>query len=97
MLLNALEWYGAISGAIAALIVSLNLGTRPTGWASVIFVSSSLSLLIWGFTNDEGRGIGVQNAILLVINLVGVWRYLFAKSGRQGPENDEDLFNRTYE
>ena len=97
MLLNALEWYGAVSGAIAALIVSLNLGTRPTGWAFVIFVSSSISLLIWGFANDEGRGIGVQNAILLIINLIGVWRYLFAKSGRQGLEDNEDLFNRTYE
>ena len=97
MLLDALEWYGAISGAIAALIVSLNLGTRLTGWAFVIFVSSSIRLLIWGFANDESRGIGVQDAILLIINLIGVWRYLFAQSGRQGPENGEDLFNRTYE
>ena len=77
MWLTALEWFGAGAGALAALIVSLNLGTRPTGWAFVIFVTSSIALIAWGFLNDEGIGIGVQNVVLLVINLVGVHRYLF--------------------
>jgi len=76
-MLTFFEWYGAISGAIAALIVSLNLGQRPTGWAFVIFVTSSIALIAWGFLNDEGLGIGVQNVVLLIINLVGVYRYLF--------------------
>lgn len=79
VLLNTLQYYGAAAGAIAALIVSLDLGRKPTGWAFVIFVTSSLALIGWGFLNDEGKGIGVQNVILLAINLIGVYRYLIRK------------------
>ncbi|MCP9222033.1 hypothetical protein MKP08_04635 [Erythrobacter sp. LQ02-29] len=76
--LNILQYYGAGAGLLAAFIVSLNLGTRPTGWGFVIFVTSSSALIAWGFLNDEGEGIGWQNIGLLLINLVGVYRYLFA-------------------
>jgi hypothetical protein len=79
VLLNILQYYGAAAGAVAALIVSLDLGRKPTGWAFVIFVTSSIALIGWGFLNDEGKGIGAQNAILLVINLIGVYRYLIRK------------------
>lgn len=79
LLLTVLQWYGAAAGAVAALIVSLNIGRRPTGWAFVIFVTSSIALIGWGFLNDEGKGIGTQNVILLVINLIGVYRYLIAR------------------
>ena len=78
-LLDMLQYYGAAAGAIAALIVSLDLGRRWTGWAFVIFVTSSLALIAWGFINDEGEGIGVQNVILFAINLIGVYRYLIRK------------------
>ena len=80
-LIAALQYYGAASGLLAALIVSLNLGSRPTGWGFVIFVTSSLALIAWGFLNEESQGIGWQNIGLLVINLVGVHRYLFADAG----------------
>ena len=83
-LLNILQWYGAGAGLIAALIVSLNLGIRPTGWAFVVFVTSSIALIAWGFLNDEGQGIGWQNIGLLAINVVGVYRYLFAAKPGDG-------------
>ena len=54
-------------------------GRRPTGWAFVIFVTSSLALIAWGFINDEGEGIGTQNVVLFGINLIGVYRYLIRK------------------
>jgi len=78
-LLNGLQYYGAAAGAVAALIVSLDLGRRPTGWAFVIFVTSSLALVGWGFLNDEGEGIGTQNIVLFAINVLGVYRYLIRK------------------
>ena len=78
-LLDALQYYGSAAGAVAALIVSLDLGRRATGWAFVIFVTSSLALIGWGFVNDEGEGIGAQNVVLLAINLIGVYRYLIRK------------------
>jgi hypothetical protein len=77
-LLTALQYYGAIAATIAALIVSLDLGRKWTGYAMVIFVTSSLALIAWGFLQPESEGIGAQNVVLLVINSVGVWRYLLS-------------------
>jgi hypothetical protein len=78
-LIDALEWYGSIAGAVAALIVSLDLGRRWTGWAFVIFVTSSIALVTWGFVSDKAQGIGTQNIVLFVINVIGVYRYLIRK------------------
>ncbi|UVO53466.1 hypothetical protein [Sphingomonas sp. SUN039] len=77
--LTAMQYYGAATGVIAALVVSLDLGRRPTGWAFVLFVTSSAALIAWGFLQEDSEGIGWQNAILLVINLIGVYRYLIRK------------------
>ena len=83
--LNALQYYGAAAALLAAFLVSLNLGVWLTGWAFVIFVTSSIALIAWGFLNDEGVGIGWQNIGLLAINVVGVYRYLIAG----GPDNEK--------
>ena len=77
-LLTGLQYYGAIAATIAALIVSLDLGRKWTGYAMVIFVTSSLALIAWGFLQPESEGIGMQNVVLLAINGVGVWRYLLS-------------------
>jgi hypothetical protein len=78
-LVDALQWYGAGAGAIAALIVSLDLGRRWTGIGFVIFVTSSIALILWGFLSEKAEGIGTQNLILFVINVIGVYRYLIRK------------------
>ncbi len=44
-----LQYYGAAAGVIAAALVSLDLGRRVTGWAMVLFVTSSIALIAWGF------------------------------------------------
>ena len=74
-----LQYYGAAAGAIAALIVSLDLGRKGTGIGFVIFVTSSITLIAWGFLSREAKGIGAQNIVLLAINLIGVYRYLIRK------------------
>ncbi|MFC0686358.1 hypothetical protein [Novosphingobium clariflavum] len=76
---DALQYYGAGAAVVASLMVSLNLGRLWTGGAMVIFVSSSAALIAWGFLNPDSEGIGWQNLALLVINAVGVWRYLVAE------------------
>lgn len=81
--LQALQYYGAAAGTVAALIVSLDLGRRWTGLGFVIFVTSSLALIGWGFLDDNAEGIGVQNMVLFVINCVGVWRYLLSRRVRR--------------
>jgi hypothetical protein len=77
--LNALQYYGAGASTIAALVVALDLGRRITGWAFVLFVTSSAALIAWGFLNPDSEGIGWQNIALLAINAVGVYRYLIRK------------------
>src|SRR3546814_15648059 len=63
-LLTVLQYYGAGAATFAALPVSLNLGRRWTGWAFVIFVTSSLALIGWGFLQPDSEGIGWQNIAL---------------------------------
>lgn len=81
-LLQILQYYGAAAGTLAALIVSLDLGRRWTGFGFVIFVTSSIALIAWGFLDENAQGIGWQNIALLAINCVGVWRYLLSKRER---------------
>ena len=81
--LDILEWYGAIAGVIAALIVASNISARVSGWAFVLFVTSSAALIGWAFLSEDADGIGWQNVCLLAINLWGVYRYLI----RRGPSD----------
>ena len=78
-LLDVLQYYGAAASTLAAAIVSLDLGRRWTGWAFVIFVTASIALIGWGFLQEDSEGIGWQNVALLVINCIGVYRYLVRK------------------
>jgi len=79
--LTALQYYGAGAALVAAFVVSLNISTRVTGWAFVLFVTSSIALVAWGFLKQDAEGIGWQNIGLLIINIVGVYRYLIAAGG----------------
>ena len=78
-MLDILEWYGAISAVIAAFVVATNVSPRVSGWAFILFVTSSIALIAWGFLSDDAEGIGWQNVCLLLINLWGVYRYLIRK------------------
>jgi hypothetical protein len=78
-LLTVLQWYGAGAGAVAAFVISLDLGRKPTGWAFVTFVTGSLAPISWGFFSEKAEGIGTQNIVLFGINLLGVYRYLIRK------------------
>ena len=78
-LLQILQWYGASASVIAAALVALDLGRRITGWAFVLFVTSSVALIGWGFAQPDAKGIGAQNIVMLAINLVGVYQHLIRK------------------
>ena len=78
-LLTSLQYYGAAAGVIAAAIVALDLGRKPTGWAFVLFCTSSVALIGWGFLKTDSEGIGIQNIVLLLINAIGVYQYLVRK------------------
>lgn len=83
-LIEILEWYAAGAAVIAAAVVALDLGRRPTGWAMVLFVTSSLAFIAYGLLDEEGA-LATQNFILLGINIIGVYRYLIRKKPAHGP------------
>ncbi len=78
MLIEVIEWYAAGAAVVAAAVVALDLGRRATGWAMVLFVTSSLAFIAYGLLDEEGA-LATQNFILLGINLIGVYRYLIRK------------------
>lgn len=86
--LDALQYYGAGAATVAAFIISLHLGRKWTGYAFVLFVTSSVALIAWGFLNENSEGIGAQNAILFFINCLGVYQYLL--SPRRGQARAAD-------
>ncbi|MGH6697109.1 hypothetical protein [Sphingopyxis sp.] len=88
-MLTFLQYYGAGAATLAALVVSLNLGRRWTGWAFVVFVTSSVALVAWGFLQPDSEGIGWQNIALLIINAIGVYRYLILKEKPGERTSDE--------
>ena len=87
-MLDLMQYYGAGAAVLAALLVSLDLGRRITGWAFVLFVTSSIALILWGFLQPDSEGIGWQNIALLIINAIGVYRYLILKENPGAPANN---------
>jgi hypothetical protein len=78
--LDIVEWFAAICAAIAAFMVSLDLGRRTTGLAFVLFVFSSIGFIVYGLMDPEPEGaLAALNFVLLAINLNGVYRYLIRK------------------
>jgi len=77
-LIDVLKWAASISGMIAALMVSFDLGRRITGWGFVIFVGSSVCWMS-GALLSKDAALGTQNAVLFAVNLFGVYRYLIRK------------------
>ncbi len=78
-----LEWYAAISGAIAAMMIAWNAGARITGYGFILFVTCSIAWIAAGMINGQ-IPLAAQNAILLAINLLGVYRYLIRKEDSHG-------------
>ncbi|HEY0625559.1 MAG TPA: hypothetical protein VGD10_02380 [Allosphingosinicella sp.] len=75
--LDIIEWAAAIFAAVAAFMVSLDLGRRMTGFAFILFVFSSIGFIAYGLLDPEPEGaIASLNFVLLLINLNGVYRYL---------------------
>ena len=72
------SWIASGATTLAAVMTAANLGTRITGWGFVMF---ALASLVWGWVGitDDQTGLAVTNAVLLIINLFGAWRWL----GRQ--------------
>ena len=77
-LLEGVKWFASIAGMIAAAMIAWDGGRKLTGWGFVIFVVASIAWIGSGFATGESA-LAVQNIVLLAINLLGVYRYLWRK------------------
>lgn len=69
------NWVAPIATTIAAIIVAANLGTKITGWGFIFFCVGSVGWMIVGAVTGQANLLW-QNALLFVVNLIGVWRWL---------------------
>ena len=86
-----LEWIGAIGAIIAAALIAGDFGRRVSGWGFVLFSVVSVVWIVSGVTAKDGMPIAVQNGILLLINLYGVWQFLLSPKKKREIERAEEL------
>lgn len=88
-----LEWIAAIGTMLAAGLIAADLGRRVTGWGFVLFCAVSVTWIVSGLTSGA-MPIAVMNAILLAINLWGVWQYVLNPKKRKVIERVEKVAER---
>ena len=77
-MIEAIKWFASVSGMIAALMVTWDHSRRITGFGFIVFVAASIAWI--GSSAIEGEApLAIQNVVLLVINVFGVYRYLIRK------------------
>lgn len=85
-----LEWIAAIGTIFAAGLIAADLGRRVTGWGFVLFCAVAVTWIVAGLISNA-MPIAAMNAILLLINAWGVWRYLLSPHNRRKLEKLEEL------
>jgi hypothetical protein len=68
-------WIAPAATMIAAIMTAANLGSRVTGWGFAIFSVGALAWIVVGASTGQ-QNLLWSNAFLLLVDLVGVWRWL---------------------
>lgn len=77
-----LEWSAAIGTMLAAGLIAADLGRRATGWGFVLFCAVSVTWVVAGISTGA-TPIAAMNAVLLLINIWGVWQYLLSPKNKR--------------
>lgn len=85
-----LEWIAAIGTMIAAGLIAADIGRKATGWGFVLFCAVAITWIVSGLTSNA-LPIAAMNAVLLLINMWGVWQYLLSPKNRRKLEKLEEL------
>jgi len=72
MILRALA---AMLTVLAATLVAANLSPRTMVWGFSIFILASIAWIADGWLEGKASLV-LQNAVLLLVNILGVWRWL---------------------
>ena len=86
-----LEWIAAIGTILAAAMVAADYSRRVTGFGFVLFAVVSVLWVHSGLAAKDGMPIAIQNSVLLLINLFGVWRFLISRKKKREIEKAEEI------
>ena len=86
-----LEWIAAIGTILAAAMVAADYSRRVTGFGFVLFAVVSVLWVYSGLAAKDGMPIAIQNSVLLLINLFGVWRFLLSRKKKREIEKAEEI------
>ena len=73
--LMMLRTFAAVTTVIAAAMVAANWNARITVAGFAIFIFASIAWMADGWLESK-NSLVIQNAVLLLINILGVWRWL---------------------
>lgn len=76
-----LRTFAAVTTVLAASLVASNLNARITVAGFMIFIMASIAWMIDGWLETKASLV-IQNVILVVINVIGVWRW-FPKAEKE--------------
>lgn len=72
---QAVNWIAPIATTLAAILVAANLGTKITGIGFIVFSVGALGWIAVAYFTHQPNLLW-QNGFLLLVNLIGVWRWL---------------------
>jgi hypothetical protein len=79
--LETVRLVAAVATVTAAVLVALNISAKVTVLGFCLFTVAALAWMIDGWLDDKASLL-IQNGALLIINIVGVYRWLpRAKAG----------------
>ena len=76
---DLLGWIALAATCIAAIVTAANLGARITGYGFAIFFVGALAWCMVGTATGQ-RQLLWSNAFLALVDLVGVWRWLYRRA-----------------
>ena len=72
--LMILRTFASVTTVLAASLVAANLNARITVAGFMIFIVASVTWMVDGWLEAK-TSLVIQNVILLLINVIGVWRW----------------------
>ena len=73
-----LRWGASVGTIGAGLVLAARVRPRTTGWAFVVLSGASIIWIAIGYLTEE-YALMVQNVVVTLINLFGIYRWLIWK------------------
>lgn len=73
--MEVLRLFASVTTVVAAILVAINVSPKVAVAGFLVFIAASIAWIADGWF-DNKASLLFQNAILLLVNIAGVWRWL---------------------